>query len=211
VAPLPAWTVAASTWLGFGCVLVASAAGSDQYKDLMNGTLATGAANHEFEGRDAAEDWILIGLPYPGVCQIAFSIEGMQPFVNLDEIADPQHSVLCEELRGWVEFELLDRRSVFERKQSQQLFVGQLPTRCDFQKCFQAYGAKPQALTLKAEIGHHLPPLAFLCIVHGFPFDLSIQAPGKSTPDCGARGPVHHQITHNREHYQAFQCGEQMP
>ena len=52
-------------------------------------------------------------------------IEGVHTNVDSYETADPQYSFLSEELRGWNEFDLFDRRLVFERKQGQHLCIGQ--------------------------------------------------------------------------------------
>jgi hypothetical protein len=43
----------------------------------------------------------------PAVGQIV-SVANVQPLVYSDEITDPEHAFLSEELRNWVEFELFD-------------------------------------------------------------------------------------------------------
>ena len=69
----------------------------------------------------------------------------VQSLVDSDEVTDPQHAFLSEELRSWVESELFDTRPNFEPKQFQRLFIGQLPRVCEVKKDDETAGAKPQA------------------------------------------------------------------
>jgi hypothetical protein len=143
--------------------LVAGAPRIDQPANLMHSIQTS--VDHEFKRGDAAEDLIPIPKLDPMVGQIV-SVANVQPFVDPDEITDPEHAFLSAELRSWVEFELFDWCFTFERKQFYRLFIGQPPLHCDVEKSFEAGGPKPQALTLDTEVGHRPQFFVFLNFFH---------------------------------------------